>query len=258
MSTILHDLRFAFRVLIKNPGFSLVAVLSLALGIGANAAIFSFADALFLRPLPILEPSSVLSINTNLSGLMFNGGNTVSYPNFRDLRDQSHSFESMTAFQLTTVSVATSTKDLPKVRTGVIASDNIFHTLGIQPMLGRAFLPEEGTVPGRDAVVVVGYDFWQNDLARDPSVIGRILRIQGIDFTVVGVTPQSFNAVDTFFSPSVFVPVMMSQRLGAGSENPMEVRGNHFYTVKGRLKPGVTLAMAQADLATIWSNLQQT
>jgi len=258
LATIIQDLRFAIRILIKNPGFSLIAIVSLALGIGANAAIFSLADALFLRPLPILEPSAVVNISTNQPTNLFAQGSNVSYPNYRDFQEKSHSFESMTAFQLTTLSVATSAKELPKIRTGVIASDNFFQTLGVQPVLGRMFLPEEGKVPGRDAVAVVAYDFWQNDLAHDANVIGRTLRIKGIDFTIVGVTPKSFNAVDQFFTPSLFVPMMMAQRLDAAPENPLEARGNHSNFVKGRLKPGVTQAAAQVDLATIWSGLQQT
>jgi predicted permease len=256
--TIIQDLRFAIRILIKNPGFSLIAIVSLALGIGANAAIFSLADALFLRPLPILEPSAVFNISTNTPENPFGNGSNVSYPNYLDLRDKSHSFDSMTAFQLSTLSVASSAKDVPKVRTGVIASDNFFQTLGVQPILGRTFLPEEGKVPGRDAVVVVGYDFWQNDLAHDPNIVGRTLRIKGIDFTVIGVTPKSFNAIDQFFTPSVYVPVAMSQRLDAAPENPLEARGDHVYSVKGRIKPGVTREAAEADLATVWNSLQQT
>jgi predicted permease len=256
--TIIQDIRFAVRILIKNPGFSLIAILSLALGIGANAAIFSLADALFLRPLPILEPSQVLNIGTNTPDNPFGTGSNVSYPNYRDLRDQSKSFDGVTAFQLSTMSVATSSHELPKIRTGVIVSDNFFQTLGVQPILGRTFLPEEGQVPGRDAVVVVGYDFWQNDLARDPNVVGHTLRVKGIDFTIIGVTPKSFNAVDQFFTPSIFVPAMMTQRLEASPENPLETRSNHSYSVKGRIKPGISREMAQADLATIWSSLQQT
>ncbi len=89
-------------------------------------------------------------------------------------------------------------------------------------------------------MAIVGYDFWQNDLSRDPNVIGRTVRIKGIDFTIVGVTPQSFNAIDQFFTPSLFVPVMMSQRLDAAPGNPLEIRSDHFYSVKARLKPAVT------------------
>jgi predicted permease len=258
MPTIIQDFRFAIRILIKNPGFSLIAILSLALGIGANASIFSLADALFLRPLPILEPSQVLNISTNVPDNSFSNGSNVSYPNYLDLRDKSHSFDNMTAFQLSTLSVAANNRDLPKIRTGVIASDNFFQTLGVQPILGRAFLPEEGKVPGRDAVTVIGYDFWQNDLAHDPNVIGRNIRIKGIDFTIVGVAPKTFNAIDQYFTPLLYVPVMMAQRLDAAPADPLENRGDHVYYVKGRLKPGVSSEAALADLSTIWANLAQT
>ena len=148
MSTIIQDLRFAVRILIKNPGFSLIAILSLALGIGANAAIFSLADALFLRPLPILEPSAVVNVSTDTPENAFGQGSSVSYPNYLDLREKSHSFESMTAFQLTTLSVAPSSRELPKIRTGVIASDNFFQTLGSTPCWAAHFYPRRAKCQG--------------------------------------------------------------------------------------------------------------
>jgi len=129
--TLFQDVRFAIRTMFKNPGFTLIAALSLALGIGANSAIFSLADALLLRPLPILEPSSVLDITTNTPDNPFGG---VSYPNFRDLQTKSKSFDGMVAFQLSTVSVATSAQTLPQVVSGVIASDNFFRDFGVQPI----------------------------------------------------------------------------------------------------------------------------
>jgi putative ABC transport system permease protein len=107
-------------------------------------------------------------------------------------------------------------------------------------------------------VVAVSSNPWQNDLAHDPNVVGRSLRIKGIDFTIVGVTPKTFNAIDQFFTPALYVPVMMSQRLDAATEDPTEIRSDHFYSVKGRLKPGVSRETAQADLAAVWSGLQQT
>jgi predicted permease len=255
MITFFQDIRYAIRILLKNPGFTLIATLSLALGIGANSAIFSLADALLLRPLPILEPSSVLDISTNPPDNPFGGG--VSFPNFRDLQAKSQSFEGMVAFQLSTLSVATSPKTLPQVVSGVIASDNFFQTLGVRPVLGRGFVPDEGKVPGRDAVAVVSNDFWQTQLAQDPFVIGRNLRIKGIDFTIVGVAPQNFTGVDQFFHPAIYIPAMMTQRLDAAPTDPLEVRGNHSYTVKARLKPGVSHQTAQAELAAIWASLKQ-
>jgi predicted permease len=255
--TLFQDIRFAIRVLLKNPAFTLIATISLALGIGANCAIFSLTDALLLRPLPILEPSSVLDIATLSSDNPFSGVSGVSYPNYCDFRDKSHSFEDMVIFQISTMSVATSSKALPQIRFGVLVSDNLFRALGVQPTLGRGFLPEEGEVPGRNAVVVVSHDFWQNELGHDRSAIGSTIRIKGIDFTIVGVTPQGFTGVERFFNPSLYVPVMMARRLDASTTDPLQARGDKSFRVKGRLKPGVSREMAQADLSTIWANLQQ-
>ncbi len=254
MVTFYQDIRYALRILFKNPGFTLIAALSLALGIGANSAIFSLADAILLRPLPILAPSSVMTVSTNTLNNPFGG---ISYPNFRDLQAKSHSFDSMIAFQLSTFSVATSTKALPQIYSGVIAGENFFQALGVKPILGRGFLPEEGKVPGRDAVAVVSYAFWENQLAKDPAAIGRNLRIQGIDFTVIGVAPEDFTGVEQYFNPSIYVPAMMSQRLAASPTDPLENRNDHSFSVKGRLKPGVSRQTAQADVATVWSALQQ-
>ncbi len=254
MVTFYQDIRYALRILFKNPGFTLIAALSLALGIGANSAIFSLADAILLRPLPILAPSSVMTVSTNTLNNPFGG---ISYPNFRDLQAKSHSFDSMIAFQLSTFSVATSTKALPQIYSGVIAGENFFQALGVKPTLGRGFLPEEGKVPGRDAVAVVSYAFWENQLAKDPAAIGRNLRIQGIDFTVIGVAPEDFTGVEQYFNPSIYVPAMMSQRLAASPTDPLENRNDHSFSVKGRLKPGVSRQTAQADVATVWSALQQ-
>jgi predicted permease len=252
--TFLQDVRYAFRLLLKNPGFTAIAVLSLALGIGANSAIFSLADALLLRPLPILAPSDVMNISTSTPDNPFGA---VSYPNYLDLRARSQSFDGMTAFELSTLSIATSPQALPQIYAGVVASDNFFQALGVQPILGRGFLPEEGKVPGRDAVAVISYDFWQTQYANDPSAVGRNIRVKGVDFTIVGVAPQSFTGIDQYFHPAVYLPAMMSQRLNAGTTNPLENRGDHSYSVKARLKPGVSREKAQAELAALWSSLQE-
>jgi predicted permease len=252
--TFFQDIRYALRILLKNPGFTLIAVLSLALGIGANSAIFGLADAILLRPLPILTPSSVMNIGNTTPDNPYGG---VSYPNYLDLQAKSQSFDGMIASEFSTVSVATSAKALPQVYFGVLVSDNFFQAMGVQPALGRGFLPEEGKVPGRDAVVVISDDFWQTQLAKDPSVIGRSIRIKGIDFTVVGVAPPTFTGVDLYIHPAVYVPAMMSQRLDADPIDPNQDRGNRSYSVKARLRPGVSRQTAQAEIATIWSGLQQ-
>jgi hypothetical protein len=169
-------------VLAKNPGFTAIAALSLALGIGANSAIFSLADAILLRPLPIRDPGAVVTVTMNTPDNPYSG---VSYPNYRDLRGKSQSFEGMAAFQLSTWGLATSANEVAQMRMGLTVSDNFFQVLGVEPTLGRSFRSEETRVPGRDAVVVLAYDFWRNHFAADRSVIGRNVWLNGIDFTVV-------------------------------------------------------------------------
>lgn len=156
MFNFYQDIRFAIRILLKNPGFALIAALSLALGIGANSAIFSLADALLLRPLPILAPSDVVNISTQTPDNPFGG---LSYPNYRDIQGKTRSFDGVLAFQVSTMSVGTSVNALPKIYPGVLVTDNFFQVVGARPVLGRPFLPEEGKVPGRDTVVVVSNDF---------------------------------------------------------------------------------------------------
>ena len=250
-----QEIRLTFRVLAKNRGFTAIAAMSLALGIGANSAIFSLADALLLRPLPIRDPGAVVTVTTNTPDNPYSG---VSYPNYRDLRGKSQSFDGVVTFQLSTWGVASSANEIAQMRMGLIVSDNFFQVLGVEPTLGRSFRPEETRVPGRDAVVVLAHDFWYNQFAADRSVIGRTIRLNGIDFTVVGVAPESFTGVDQYIRPALFVPVTMKQRLDASKDNPLETRGNHDFTVKARLKPGMSLGTARAELTTIWNNLQQS
>jgi putative ABC transport system permease protein len=249
-----QEVRHTFRILAKNPGFAAVAALSLALGIGANSAIFSLADAILLRPLPIRDSGAVVTIRTNTPENPFSG---VSYPDYRDFRDKSRSIDGMVAFEFATWGLAPSAKDVPQMRMGLMVSDNFFHVLGVEPSIGRSFRPEETAVPGRDAVAILGYDLWQNQFAGDRSVIGRRVRLNGIDFTVVGVAPETFTGMDVYIRPALFVPLMMKQRLNAAKENPLEKRDDHSLNVKARLNPGVSKTTAQAELATIWKGLQQ-
>jgi predicted permease len=249
-----QEIRHAYRMLAKNPGFTAIATLSLALGIGANSAIFSLADALLLRPLPIRDPGEVVTVTTNTPDNPYSG---VSYANYRDLRDKSRSFDGVVAFQFSTWGVATSAKDVAQMRMGVLVSDNFFQVFGVEPALGRSFRREESEVPGRDAVVVLGYDFWKNQFAADKSVIGRTIRLNGIDFTVVGIASETFTGVDRYVRLAMYVPVMMKQRLDASKDNPLEKRSEHKFKVKARLKPGISQRTAQADLTTIWKGLQQ-
>ena len=254
MDTLLQDIRYGFRSLLKSPGFTIIAVLSLALGIGANCAIFSLADALLLRPLPVHDPSAVVSVSTDpgsQAGVM--GG--VSYPDYRDFRDKSHSFASMTAFHLARVGLAKSPNDTARLRGALLVSGNFFQVLGVEPKIGRGFVPEEDAVSGRNPVAVLAYQFWRTEFSGDRSIVGRQIRINGIDFTIVGVAPEGFTGTDQYVRPHLYITAAMSQRLGASTENELEDRKSHNFDVKGRLKAGVTREQAQAELAAIWKGL---
>ena len=154
---MLKDIRQAIRLLAKNPGFTAIAALSLAIGIGANSAVFSFADALLLRPLPLEDPGGVVSVSTDTPGNSFGG---TSFPNYRDLRDKSQTFAGLAAFDFYTFGFATSPTVQPQMRMGFLVSDNFFQVLGVRPALGRDFLAEEGKVSGRDAIAVLSFDLW--------------------------------------------------------------------------------------------------
>jgi predicted permease len=249
-----QDIRHAYRMFAKNPGFTAIAVLSLALGIGANGAVFSLADALLLRPLPIGDPGAVATITTTPPGSPYG---SVSYANYRDFRDRLRSFDGVVAFQFATWGVATSAKDAAQMAMGAFVSDNFFPVLGVEPTLGRGFRPDEGQVPGRDAVVVLAYEFWKTHLAASPSAIGQTIRINGIEFRVVGVAPEKFTGIERYVRPAMFVPSMMKQRLDGSKVDPLEKRSEHGFTVKARLRPATPMSTAQAELTTLWKVLQQ-
>jgi predicted permease len=250
----LQDVRHAYRMFAKNPGFTAIAVFSLALGIGTNSAVFSLADALLLRPLPVRDPDAVVTMTTTPPGSPYGG---VSYANYRDFRDRLRSFDGVVAFQFATWGVATSAKDAAQMRMGAFVSDNFFPVLGVEPTLGRGFRPDEGRVSGRDAVVVLAYEFWKAHLAASPSAIGQTIRINGIEFTVVGVAPEKFTGIERYVRPAMFVPFMMKQRLDGSKEDLLEKRGEHGCTLKARLRPGTPMSTAQAELTTLWKVLQQ-
>ena len=250
-----QEIQQSLRFIARNPGFSAVAILSLALGIGANAAVFSLADVLLLRPLPVMDPGRVVTIATFAVGDRFASG--VSYPKYRQLRAQSRSFDGLIAFRTSTFSFTKSRADVAQARTGMMVSENFFSVLGVQPMLGRGFLPEEGQASGRNAVVVVDYGTWNDQFDRSTSIVGSNVRINGIDFTIVGVTPESFTSIEERMRPAFYVPSAMSQRLSAISADPLEDNRDHSWLVKGRLKTGISQTAAQAELTTMWQDMER-
>lgn len=238
----------------RNPGFTLVAIGSLAIGIGATSASFSIADVLMLRPLPVLEPSQVVTVTPANQGA-FGANATISYPDYRDFRDKNRTFEGLIATSFAPFGFSPNPTALAKVVYGTFVSGNFFHTLGVQPTQGRAFLESEDQAVGRDAVVILGYDFWLSQFNASPSVLGSSIRLNGIECKVVGVAPEGFTGVDNMVRPALFVPMAMLPRLSGN--NPLEQRDLRWFMVRGRLKPGVSVAQANADLGAIAARLEQ-
>ena len=258
MGSLLQDIRFSLRMLLKHRTFTVVAVLSLAIGIGANSAMFSFADGLLLRPLPVRQPSQVVTVQDRTEKGLFSGDN-LSYRDYVDYRDQNKSFTGLIAYTMVPFGFSQRPDALPQVKYGLLVSGNLFQEMGVHPLLGRDFRADEDQAPGRDAVVILGYDFWRNQFNGDGEVIGRMVRLNGVDFTVIGVAPEKFTGLDQYFRNALFVPIHMSPRLaGNPKHNLLEKRDNRALTVKGRLRPGVGIAQAQAEFDALAKGLAQT
>jgi len=252
---MLSPVKHAFRVLGKDPGFTAIAIFSLAIGIGATTAMFSFGDALLLRPLPVMKPDGVMNITT-ASTAAFGTNTAMSYPDYVDLRDHSRTFDGMIAAGYAQFGFSTSAEAVPRMKFGLWCSGNLFRVLGVEPAIGRGFRPDEDQAEGRDPVVVLGHDFWVSQFNSNPGVVGSRIRLNGIDFTVIGVAPKKFTGIDSFLRPALFVPLAMSPRMG--QDNLLHKREARWLFVKGRLKPGVGLAQAQADVDAIARELQRT
>ena len=256
MSVMLNDLRYALRALLHNRTFSAVAILSIALGIGANALMFSLADALLLRPLPVPSPSRVVNLRSQFHGQQPSG---LSYPDYTEFRNRARSFSGLAAYSLRQAGFALGRHQIPEMKAGLLVSGNFFKTLQVAPQLGRAFRADEDAVPGRDAVVVLSDDTWRTAFAARPDVVGQSALINGIEFKVIGVAPASFTGLDPYFRPAFYIPLMMGRRL-AGDANIdwMSNRQDRRLTVKGRLNEGVSVATAAAEANLIGVGLARS
>ncbi len=252
-----QDVRYGCRMLARGPAFTVIAVLSLAIGIGANCAIFSFADALLLRPLPVARPDEVLTVGSTITIEAFGAsGLESSYRDYVDIRDRGKSFDGLTAFTYVTAGFASRPGAVPALKLGMLVSGNLFPVMGIEPVLGRAFRPDEDRVPGRNAVVVLGHALWQQQFGSDPAVLGRRVDIDGHPFTVIGVAPSQFTGLDQYVRSDFFVPLMMSpQLLTDPKAASLEARDARNLALKGRLAAGVSQATAQAELTKIGADL---
>jgi len=237
----MQDLRYAIRTLIKRPGFTIIATLTLALGIGANTAIFSVVNAVLLRPLPFPESNQLLDLAETFKP---NGWGSVSVPTLEDWKAQNDVFTGISAYLFTNFNLQTG--DTPQRIPGINVSANYFDVLGIKPTIGRAFLPGED-VAGREHVVVISDDLWRRNFGADPNIISRTIPLNGQQYTVIGVMPREMSALYRtvqMWSPLVF------------PEKDRLARGDHKYLVIGRLKSGVSLTQAREQMNTIAARLE--
>ena len=237
----------------KTPGTTAVAVLALALGIGANAAIFSGVSAFLFRSLPVPEPDQIV----RPFEVTDDRGETdsFSYPDFVDYREQSTSFEGLVAEDM--AQAAISTQNQNDVIWGQVVSGNYFDALHLKPAQGRSFAVDEDQTPGAKPVVVVSHSLWQRRLGSDPNIVGKTIDLNNRPYTVIGVTPEYFKGTKFGLVMDFWAPMAMAEELRR-DPGLLKERGSHWMGIFGRLKPGVTRAQAAAELSAIAQRLNQT
>ena len=261
MSIFAQDIRYGLRALLRQKGFATVAILTLALGIGANTAIFSLLNPLLFRPLRVPDAERLCRVFSGRSG-----GNLyarMSYPNYTDLRANLQTFESLSASSWPVpFSMGLGTEpggpSQTEVVWGAVVSGNYFTTLGVRTALGRPFLPEEDSVPDARPVVIVSHRLWQRKLAADAGVIGRALRLNSREFTIIGVAASHMPQTEPLFPADLWVPMMMQAQAMPDQAHKLTSRGETWLSVFGRLRPEVRLTQARAELDTWARRLEQS
>jgi predicted permease len=258
---MLQDLRYAIRQLRKSPAFALVAVLTLALGIGANTAIFTLLDQALLRELPVSHPEQLVRLQyagSNTGRISSYGGDShtyFSYPMYKDLRDKNAVFDGMLAN--VEIGAGVQWNNQSDLVSGEIVSGNYFDVLGVKPAMGRLFVPADDAAQNGNPVVVLGFNYWNSHFGADPRVINQALYINGHPFTIIGVAAPNFHSAIAGYTPKIFVP-MMTKPLVTPGWNDLDNRRSAYLTVIARLKPGVSPAQAEAALTPLWRSLRAT
>jgi predicted permease len=248
MSSLLHDIRYGFRMLAKDPGFTAVAVLTLAIGIGASTTVFNWIDAVLLRPLPGVERANELVAFENFP----QNGNflTTSFLDYRDYRDHLNSLAGIAATQLEPLTVGS--EDHSQQVWGEMVTGNYFAVLGIKPSLGRVFSPDEyGDKPNGYPIAVISSRLWQSYFNSDPSIAGKTIRVNQHDLTIVGVAPPDFRGTISGLAFDVWIPFMMHPQIQGVGEWMLRDRQTRQLICVARLKPGVTLAQARSEISTL-------
>jgi predicted permease len=249
LETAFQDVRFAVRLLSKSPGFTGIAVITLALGTGANAVAFSLMNALILRPLNVPHTQNLYMIERGK-------GNDISqsYPDYLDLRDRNQTLDGIVAYSITRAGLDTNSKASPAWL--YQASGNYFDVLGIQPYLGRFFHSSDEHGTNSAPFLVLSYPYWQNHFGADASVVGRTVQVNKHPFTVIGVAPAEFHGTEMYFTPNFWVPLVNEEQSGGWFD--LNTRGSRGLWLAGRLKAGVTPAQATADLNSVAAYLEKT
>lgn len=248
---LFQDLPYALRMLRKNPGFTLVAVLSLGLGIGANTAIFSLINTVLLRPLPVAKPGQLVSLNNTEENHSFP---SFSYPNYKDIRDRNEAFSDLIAYRFTPLSM--SHDGINERVWGYEVTGNYFKALGVNAALGRLISPDDDGAPGANPVAVISYKSWKQRFGGEETIVGREVIVNGRSYSIIGVAPMGFFGTEVIAAPDLWFPVSMQAQLDNGSAW-LDARQVETLFVQGRLRPGVSEARAQAELADIARQLER-
>ncbi|HXC95970.1 MAG TPA: ABC transporter permease [Edaphobacter sp.] len=261
MHSFLQDLRFSLRQIRRSPGFMVTAVLTLALGVGANTAIFSLMDQALLRSLPVRDPQQLVILNSPSKAWEGSSGDngagvdkSFSYPMYRDLRDHSAAFDGLIATAPSNVGIARN--GASSFADAEVVSGNYFKVLGVDAAQGRLLTPNDDTGPGANPVVVVSFNYWKTHLGSNPHIIGQTLSINGLPYQVVGVSAPEFQSAVWGQVPDVFVPVSMLEQITPGKGSRLQNRKARWINIVGRLKPGQTPESAQSSLAPLWHSLR--
>jgi len=251
LESLVQDIRYGLRTLRKNPGFTAVAVISLALGIGANAAIFSLMDAVLLSRLPVRHPEELVILST--LDAQSRAYASFSYPMYRDLRDKNQVFDGVIARGGLQLNL--NYRGITEKVSSELVSGNYYAVLGVRPFIGRLFSPQDDLAPGAQPVAVFSYGFWQRRFGADPSIVGQSILLNEHPITVIGVAAPDFYGTNLYSNPDVRVPLTMSPVLRTGPWEKLENRSHMWLDVMARRKPGVTTVQAQSSLEVLYHQI---
>src|SRR5499426_3391707 len=255
MNTLWQDLRFGARMMIKAPGFTLIAVLSIALGIAVNSAVFTFVNGMLLKPMPVRQPDRLVALYTKEPNSIY--PSQFSYLDYVDYRDHNQVFSDLFIHYTTQGLSLKGREGAAEMVCGEMVTGNYFTGLRLDPALGRLFTPEDDKSPGGHPVAVLSHAFWRRRFAGDPNVVGQIVKLNGHDFTIIGVAKKGFSGTRAFgWIPDVYLPLMMyAQAIPGTNESFLSNRGGRSFNVNGRLRDGVTIEQARAAMSAFAKRL---